>query len=346
MAVRSRIIADTGVSVTELGFGGAAVGNLYEAVSDREAEEAIAEAYLQGVRYFDTAPFYGYGLSESRLGSVLARFPAESAVVSSKVGRVIELDAKATGAADGFAVDGRRAVFDYSRSGVLRSVDGSLQRLRRDRIDILLLHDVGRATHGRNHERMLTQALDEALPAMAELKAAGVCRAIGIGVNEEDVCLDIMPRFGLDCILLAGRYTLLEQGALDGVMAEAARRGVSIIIGGPFNSGLLADPRAPGSTYDYKPADRRMVERARLIYEVCREENVDVRAVALQFVLAHPAVASVVAGLRTPHEVAGALAGSSETIPASAWNALRKAAVLSAGAPLPSHAMQSSANHP
>lgn len=333
-AVSSRSIARTGVEVTEIGFGGAAVGNLYSAVSDKEAEEAIAEAYHRGIRYFDTAPYYGYGLSETRLGCVLSRFPAESTVVSSKVGRLIEVDTQAS-EADGFAVRGRRAVFDYSRTGVLRSVDGSLERLRRARIDILLLHDVGRATHGQKHAHILAQALDEALPAMAELKASGVCRAIGIGVNEEEVCLEIMPRFDLDCILLAGRYTLLEQGTLNGVMAEAARRGVSILVGGPFNSGLLADPRGPGSTFDYKPADQGMLERAQLVYTACKEESVDVGAAALQFVLAHPAVAAVVPGLRTTLEVVGAVARLKEAIPVSAWNSLRRAGILSADVPVP-----------
>src|SRR6185312_8141387 len=163
---------------------------------------------------------------------------------------------------DGFAVNGRRAVFDYSRAGILRSFESSLRRLRRGAVDILLLHDVGRETHGERHEEMLRRALDEALPAMAGLRAAGACRAIGIGVNEPQVCLEVMARFDLDCILLAGRYTLLEQEAAALVLAEATRREVGILSGGPFNSGLLAAAQAPGATYNYRPVDAGTLQRA------------------------------------------------------------------------------------
>ena len=323
------------LAVPTLGFGAAAIGNLYTAVADEVAEAAVREAYRLGVRLFDTAPFYGYGLSEQRLGHALGSLPADDVVISTKVGRLIVSGVEGGPPDDGFAVSGRRAVFDYSRSGIMRSFESSLRRLRRGSVDILLLHDVGRETHGEQHGEMLQRALDEALPAMASLKAAGACRAIGIGVNEQEACLEIMTRFDIDCILLAGRYTLLEQAASAAVLAEAARRGVAILVGGPFNSGLLAAPEAPGTTYNYRPVDESTRQRARHIYAVCEAEGVDVGAAALQFPLAHAAVVSVIAGMRSPAEVSSALARTQAPIPASLWRKLREAGLLTVGAPTP-----------
>jgi D-threo-aldose 1-dehydrogenase len=323
------------LAVPALGFGAAAIGNLYTAVADDMAEAAVREAYRLGVRLFDTAPYYGYGLSEQRLGYALASLHAGDVVVSTKVGRLIVAGAEDEPSSDGFAVKGRRAVFDYSRGGIMRSFESSLRRLRRGSVDILLLHDVGRETHGERHEEMLQRALDEALPAMASLKAAGACRAIGIGVNEHAVCLEIMARFDLDCILLAGRYTLLEQEAAAAVLAEATRRGVGILAGGPFNSGLLAAAEAPGTTYNYRPVDESTLQRARDLYAVCAAEGVDVGAAALQFPLAHPAVVSVIAGMRSPAEVSQAVARSRAQIPPSLWHKLRGAGLLTIGAPTP-----------
>lgn len=319
------------LAVPTLGFGAAAIGNLYSAISDELAEAAVQEAYRLGIRFFDTAPFYGYGLSEQRLGHALQSLPAQDVVISTKVGRLIVSDAKGGPAGDGFAVSGRRAVFDYSRAGIMRSFESSLRRLRRGSVDILLLHDVGRETHGERHEEMLERALDEALPAMTELKSAGACRAIGIGVNEQAACLEIMRRFDIDCILLAGRYTLLEQEASVTVLTEAMGRGIGMLVGGPFNSGLLAAPEAPGATYNYRPVDDATLERARQIYALCAAEGVDVGAAALQFPLAHPAVVSVIAGMRSAAEVTSALARSRAQIPPSLWRKLREAGLLTVG---------------
>lgn len=323
------------LAVPTLGFGAAAIGNLYTAITDDVAEAAVLEAYRLGVRLFDTAPFYGYGLSEQRLGHALASLHVDDVVISTKVGRLIVSGVDEGPPDDGFAVSGRHAVFDYSRTGVMRSFESSLRRLGRGAVDILLLHDVGREAHGDRHEEMLRRALDEALPAMASLKAAGACRAIGIGVNEQEVCLEVMTRFDIDCILLAGRYTLLEQVSSAMVLAEAARRGVGILIGGPFNSGLLATPEAPGATYNYRPVDASTLRRARAIYAICAAEGVDVGAAALQFPLAHPAVVSVIAGMRSPQEASSALARTQTPIPASLWRSLREAGLLTIGAPTP-----------
>lgn len=330
-----RTLARAPLAVPTLGFGAAAIGNLYAAVTDEAAGAAVEEAYRLGIRLFDTAPYYGYGLSEQRLGYALASLHADDALISTKVGRLIVPGAQGEPSGDGFAVSGRRAIFDYSRGGIIRSFESSLRRLRRGSVDILLLHDIGRETHGARHEEMLQLALDEALPAMAQLKASGACRAIGIGVNEQQACLEVMTRFDLDCILLAGRYTLLEQQAGAQVLAEAARRGVGILVGGPFNSGLLANPQAPGATYNYQPADEEVLQRARAIYEVCAAEGVDVGAAALQFPLAHSAVVSVIAGMRSPAEVSSAVARSRASIPASLWRKLREADLLTVGAPTP-----------
>ncbi|HEX7326443.1 MAG TPA: aldo/keto reductase [Rhodanobacteraceae bacterium] len=323
------------VRVSGLGFGTAPLGNLYTAVHQHAARGALERALQLGIRYFDTAPFYGHGLAERRLGDVLADTAADGVLVSTKVGRLIEADATQRAVVtDGFAVHGSRAVFDYSRDGIRRSFDASLARLRRDRVEIVYLHDVGRLTHGDRHPQMLRQALDEALPAMAALRDEGLVRAIGIGVNEIEVCQEILPRFPLDCIMLAGRYTLFEQTALP-LLDEAARRGVRIVVAGPFNSGLLGDPRGPGDTYNYLPADAATLERARHIYEVCAEERVEVGTVALQLPLAHPAVCAVVAGMRSVAEVETAIERSSQRLPARVWPRLRGSGIVGPGVPVP-----------
>jgi D-threo-aldose 1-dehydrogenase len=331
----ARTLPRVPLAVPALGFGAAAIGNLFTAVTDEAAGAAVEEAYRSGIRLFDTAPYYGYGLSEQRLGRALVSLRAEDVVISTKVGRLIVPLAQGEQSDDGYAVSGRRAVFDYSRAWILRSFESSLRRLRRGSVDILLLHDVGRETHGDRHEEMLQRALDEALPAMAHLKASGACRAIGIGVNEQQACLEIMARFDLDCILLAGRYTLLEQAAAGAVLAEAARRGVGILAGGPFNSGLLAGSEGPGGTYNYRPPDESILRRAGEIYAICAAEGVDVGAAALQFPLAHPAVVSVIAGMRSPAEVASAVTRMRAAIPASLWRRLREAGLLTVGTPTP-----------
>lgn len=331
----TRPIGATATSVSALGFGAAPIGNLYEEVDEHQALSAIREAYDVGVRYFDTAPYYGYGLSESRLGRGLRDLPRGALTISTKVGRRVHDDAAALGRRDGFAVDGRRAEFDYSHDGVLRSIESSLRRLETDYIDILLLHDIGRLTHGERHEAVLRQALEEALPAMAELKASGVCRAIGIGVNEQDIALELMPLFPLDCVMLAGRYTLLEQHAALAALQEARRRGISILVAGPYSSGLMSDARAPGNTYNYAPVDARTLQRAEQIYATCATHGVDVGAAALQFPLAHPAVVTVVAGMRSPAEAQSAARRMRAALPAALWHDLRAAGLLEAEAPTP-----------
>lgn len=324
------------VAVPSLGFGAAPIGNLYTSVTEDDAVAAVGEALACGISFFDTAPYYGCGLSESRLRRGLSGHPRGSYAISTKVGRLVEEDASIGSGSDGFDISGRHAVFDYSRDGVLRSFESSLQRLGTDYVDILLLHDIGRLTHGADHPSRMRQALDEALPAMAELKASGACGAIGIGVNEEAVCLELMSLFTLDCIMLAGRYTLLEQAHSVRVMDEALRRSVAILAAGPYNSGLLASADGPGSTYNYGSVDKETHSRAQMIYDVCQAHDVDVGAAALQFPLAHPAVATVVAGMRSVDEVREATKRVSAPLASSLWSDLRERGLLAAGAVAPS----------
>lgn len=321
--------------LSRLAFGGAPVGNLYTEVDEATARQTVIHAWNGGIRHFDTAPYYGFGLSETRIGDALAGLPRNSFTLSTKAGRVIEDAAGRRGQDDGFAVDGRAARFDYSRDGVRRSVEASLRRLRIDRIDILFLHDIGALTHGERHARVLAQALDESLPEMARMRDEGLVGSIGLGVNEEAVCLDVMPRFPLDTIMLAGRYTLFEQSASEAVMARAQADGVTVLIAGPYNSGLLGAADGPGATYDYAPAAPDVLARARRFYEVCARTGAEVGAAALQFPLAHPAVASVVCGLRSIAEVDAALLRQRAEIPPATWKALRDEGLLAPGVPTP-----------
>lgn len=314
-------------AISRVAFGGAPIGNLYADVDEGLALQAVERAWHHGIRHFDTAPYYGYGLSEERLGAALSGVPRAGYTLSTKVGRLIE-DAPGRGAlADGFDVAGKRAVFDYSRDGVRRAVEASLRRLRTDRVEVLLLHDIGALTHGADHPRILRQALDEALPALAELRAQGVCDAIGLGVNEEDVCLEIMPRFDLDVIMLAGRYTLFEQAHSARAMTEALAREVAVFAAAPYNSGLLGGD-APGDTYNYAPVDAATRARAQRFYDVCGELGVSVGAAALQFPLFHPAVATVVCGMRTPGEADAAAARRDTPVPMELWRRLRAEGLL------------------
>ncbi|WP_077481989.1 aldo/keto reductase [Rhodanobacter sp. C06] len=319
-----------------LSFGGAPIGNLYAGVAEDDALAAVQHAWRSGIRHFDTAPYYGYGLSESRLGAALAGIPRSDYSLSTKVGRLLlDADASQPAADDGFAVSGHRAVFDYSREGILRSVESSLRRLATDHVEILLLHDIGALTHGARHPAILRQVLDETLPAMAELRSEGVCGAIGLGVNEQDVCLQVMPEFPLDVIMLAGRYTLFEQRDSAQLMTQAVQRNVAVMAAGPYNSGLLGADDAPGATYNYAPADAATRARAQRYYDLCERFGVTVGTAALQFPLAHPAVATVVCGLRSSAEVDSAVQRMHTPLPPTLWNELRNAGLLDANTPTP-----------
>jgi D-threo-aldose 1-dehydrogenase len=299
-----------------IGFGGAPVGNLGRPVSDAEAAETVRRAWDGGIRYYDTAPHYGLGLSERRIGAALGRYPRDEFVVSTKVGRLIvpnpqprEWDD------DGFAVPGdltRR--WDFSAAGVERSLAESLGRLGLDSVDILYVHDPDQAGEG---------AAREGLASLARLKAAGAVKAIGIGTNSTAGLAGIIEDGLVDVIMLANRYSLLDQGALDTVLAPAQRAGVAVVAVGVFATGLLSTARpAPDATYEYRAAGAEVVERANRIASVCEDHGVELPAAALAFPLLHPAVAAVAVGMRSPREVDEDLRRFQADVPDGLWSDL------------------------
>lgn len=314
------------------GFGGAAIGNLYAAMTDAAARDVVEAALAAGVSYFDTAPHYGFGLSETRMGQALA---GRDVAISTKVGRRLEPTGPAARERHGFVDAAPFApVFDYTHDGVMRSFEDSLRRLRRDRVDVLLAHDLGRLTHGEDHARHLRDFLEGGYRAMRELRDAGAVGAIGLGVNEQAICDEILDHAEVDVFLLAGRYTLLEQDPLDGLLPRCADRGVSMIVGGPFNSGALVET-GQALHYDYGPASQEIVERVGRLRQVCAAHAVPLAAAALQFPLAHPAVISVIPGMGAAGQVAEAAAWMATPIPAGLWDDLRAQGLLRADAPTP-----------
>jgi D-threo-aldose 1-dehydrogenase len=313
------------VHVTPLGFGGAALGNLYRPVSEETARATVERAICLGVAHFDTAPYYGYGLSEERLGRALPSDRRSEWTVSSKVGRLLVPRAGAPREDQGF-VDAHAfdPVFDYGYDGVMRSFESSLARLRVDRIDVLLLHDVGAMTHGDRHPEVFETAMQGGYRALTELRDAGVVGAIGLGVNETAVCIEALERVQLDCLLLAGRYTLLEQAPLDDLLPRCEERSTSLIVGGPFNSGILVEPRGGASHYDYAEPPTAIRTRVDRLAAVCARYDVPLAAVALQLPLHHPAVAAVIPGGRSPQEVEAHAHWVGLDIPGALYEELRE----------------------
>jgi len=328
--VKTAALGRSAVAVTALGFGGAPIGNLYRAVDDTTAAEAVTAALHGGVRLFDTAPHYGLGLSEARLGRALGAWRRGDVVVSTKVGRVLVPDPAGASRRDGEGFDvpaARRRVWDFSAAGVRRSLAASLERLGMDRVDVVLLHDPDR------HWR---EAVEEAYPVLHELRAQGVVGAIGAGMNQSEMLADLVRHTELDVVMVAGRYTLLDQSALDVLLPLCTARDVSVLVGGVFNSGVLAtaDPR-PGATYDYAPSPPELVERARRIAAVCARHRVTLPRAALAFPSGHPAVAGVVVGMRSAAEVSQNLALAARPVPAQLWDELAAEGLLRPDAPTP-----------
>lgn len=323
-----------------LGFGAASIGNLYRAMSDDMAASTVRAAWAAGLRSFDTAPHYGFGLSEKRLGAALGELdPGATAILSTKVGRRLAPARRADlgSARQGFiSPEPLESVFDYRHDAVLRSHEDSRARLQRG-IDILYAHDVGRFAHGDDHPRRLAEFLDGGYRAMRSLRDEGTIRAIGLGVNETAVCEEVLGHADLDIILLAGRYTLLEQDPLDSLLPLCARRNVRIVVGGPYNSGILATGVRHGGTahYDYAPAAPAIVARVRAIEDVCAAHGVPLAAAALQFPAAHPQVVSVVPGMASPDQVAEAVRLMAFPIPSGLWSDLRTAGLIRPDAPVP-----------
>ncbi len=306
-----------------LGFGAASLGNLYRVIDDATAEHAVKAALDAGIRHFDTAPHYGQGLSERRIGRVLTA-SGKPYILSTKVGRILEpISPPSSGTERHGFVDGDpfEPRFDYSYDGVMRSFDDSVRRLGRARVTTLLAHDIGRVTHGDAHEKHLRDFLDGGYRAMRALKDQGVIEAIGLGVNEWQICEDILAHVDLDVVLLAGRYTLLEQTALDSFLPLCLARKVKVLAGGPFNSGILSG----GDTYNYAPAPQDVRDRVAHLRTICTNHGVPLRAAALQFPLRHPAVDYVIAGMASAAEVADNVALLATQIPASLWDEIEHA---------------------
>ena len=303
-------VGRTGVGVTRLGLGCAPLGSLYTAVDERQAYATVERAWDLGIRYFDTAPLYGNGLSERRTGRVLAGKPRAEFTLSTKVGRLLRPGG------DGQEIWAEPAdeepVFDFSAGGVRSSYTESLARLGLGRADILHIHDPD------DHYR---EAIDGALPALVQLRAEHRIGAVSAGMNHAGVLADLVRTDDLDCVLLAGRYSLLDQSGLD-VLDLCAERGVSVIVGGVYNSGVLADPR-PGAAYDYLPAGADVLDRALALGAACERHGVPLRAAAVQFPLTHPAVTAVLVGARSPDEIGDAVRMASTPLPDRLWRDLR-----------------------
>jgi D-threo-aldose 1-dehydrogenase len=315
--------------LTELSLGCSQLGNLHQAIDDATARATVDAAWDEGVRYFDTAPHYGLGLSERRLGAALAARPRADYVVSTKVGRLLEPLGSVCGQdTDGFVVAAtHRRVWDFSRDGVRRSLEESLQRLDLDRVDIAYLHDP---------DDHLEQALAAGYPALEELRDEGVVAAIGAGMNQTPVLTELARNTDIDLVMLAGRYTLLEQGALDELLPVCERRGIGVVAAGAFNSGVLAR-RNPTeeSTYDYARAPAEVLDRARRIGAVCERHGTTLPEAAIAFPLGHPAVVSVCVGARSPEQVRCNARMHGAQIPRDLWDELRQGGLLRAEAPVP-----------
>lgn len=336
MVLPKRRLGRSALEVSPIGFGGAPLGDLYGRLDDAVAIASVEAALAGGITLFDTSPLYGHGLSEHRCGTALRRVPRETFVLSTKVGRWMK---PMEGRGDGSGYRGgfpHRAVIDYSFDGTMRSVEQSLLRLGLDFIDVLLIHDVDVWTHGAAAiEARFGEAMDGAYRALDRLRAEGVVKAIGIGVNEAEICVRFARAGDFDTMLLAGRYSLLEQPALDEFLPLACEKGIGVMLGGVFNSGILATGAVPGAKYNYRPAPPQVMDRVARIEAVCRAHGVALAAAALHFALAHPAVSSVVLGAVTPEEMRRNLAAAEATVPPALWSDLKAAGLLAAGVPVP-----------
>ncbi|RXG86336.1 MULTISPECIES: aldo/keto reductase [Bradyrhizobium] len=320
---RSRLGA---LDVTSIGLGSAPLGGLFAPVSDADAEATIARAWSAGVRFFDTAPLYGFGLAERRLGGFLRQQKRDTYAISTKVGRLLR--APDDGAAEDEHYKGtprERPVFDFSHDGVMRSVEESLERLGLDRVDVLLVHDP---------DDHYDEAVAGAFRALQRLRSEGTVKAIGAGMNQSEMLVRFAEVVPVDCFLLAGRYTLLDQGALEALFPLCQARNIGILLGGIYNSGILANPRT-GAKFNYQDADAALVARALELDELCRRHGTELKAAALRFCMAHPAVTVAVLGARNAAEVADNIAMSERAVPAAFWQELRARKLVDARAPLP-----------
>ncbi|MGW1605248.1 aldo/keto reductase [Streptomyces eurythermus] len=325
--MHQRKIQNTSVRLTELGFGASVIGNLYRVTPADDATAAVDAAWEAGLRYFDTAPHYGLGLSERRLGAALRGRPREEYVISSKVGRLLVPNEKPRGVdTEGFVVrDDLRRQWDFSRDGVLRSIEDTLERTGLDRLDIVYLHDPD------DHWR---QAAEEGMPTLAELRGQGVIGAIGAGMNQSAMLARFLRETAADVVMLAGRYTLLDQSALDDVLPAARELGKSVVAVGVFNSGLLSRDRpTEGMKYDYRDAPPALVARARALAEVCAAHGTTLPAAAIAFPRTHPSIINVTLGMRTPEQVGRNVELHEQRVPDGLWDDLRTQGLIRSDVP-------------
>jgi D-threo-aldose 1-dehydrogenase len=338
-ATDTRPLGRTKLRVTILGLGTATLGNLYAPVTDADAAATLTAAFDSGLNFVDTAPFYGHGWSEHRVGEALRNRKRDGIVLSTKIGRLLQPKDPAKGIDGGVvaAVLPFEPMFDYSYDGVMRSLEDSLQRLGTHRVDVLLIHDVDRWTHGSQEasDRRIKEVMEGGYKAMVKLREAGVIGAIGAGLNEWDTCQTLAEISDLDCFLLAGRYTLLEQESLKTFLPLCAKRKIGIFLGGPYNTGILATGAVSGAMYNYAPAKPDILERVRKIEAVCRRHEVTLASAALQFPLAHPAVCAVIPGAKTAAEVKRNIATVEAPISADLWAELKQEKLIAADAPVP-----------
>jgi len=324
------------LEVTAFGFGTAPIGNIFREIDEATSDAMIQSAWDHGVRYYDTAPMYGHGLSELRTGHSLRWKTRDDLVLSSKVGRRLiparrqDIDFAPWTNAGAFRIE-----FDYTYDGTMRAFEDSLQRMALERMDICFIHDIDVFTRGDEQPEVFKQAMDGSWKALESLRDQGVVKAIGVGVNEWEVCHEALKQRDFDCFLLAGRYTLLEQEALDGFLPLCEERGAAVVVGGGFNSGILATGAVEGAKYNYAPAPADIMEKVQKIEAVCADHNVPLPAAALQFVVAHPAVPSFIAGTRTVEQLEKNLDWFSYEIPSEFWADLKSKGLLREDAPTP-----------
>lgn len=324
------------LEVTAFGFGTAPIGNIFREIDEETSDAMIQSAWTAGVRYYDTAPMYGHGLSELRTGHSLRWKKRDDFVLSSKVGRRLiparreSIDFAPWTNAAPFVMD-----FDYTYDGTMRAFEDSLQRMALERMDICFIHDIDVFTRGAEQPEVFKQAMDGSWRALEKLRDEGVVKAIGVGVNEWEVCHEALKQRDFDCFLLAGRYTLLEQDALDAFLPLCEARGAAVVVGGGFNSGILATGAKEGAKYNYAPAPAEIMDKVAKIEKVCAAHGVPLPAAALQFVVAHPAIPSFIAGTRTVEQLEQNLAWFSHPIPGEFWSDLKAQGLLREDAPTP-----------
>ncbi|HEX2909794.1 MAG TPA: aldo/keto reductase [Chloroflexia bacterium] len=305
-------LGKTGLTVPRLGLGSAFLAGPFVSVPERQALEAVEYALEEGIRFFDTAPLYGAGQAEIRLGRILSQVPRDSFVLSTKVGRLVK--------------DDGTVVFDYSRDGILRSFEESLKRLQLDRVDILLLHDP---------DDFYREALENGYPVLDELRSQGVISAVGAGMNQWEMLADFARQADFDCFLLAGRYTLLEQKALDEFLPLCQQKGIGVFMGGILNSGILATGAIPGARYNYEPAPPEILERVSRIEAICARYGVPLNVAALQFPAAHPAASALIVGAQSKDEIAANFEFLKQPLPQGLWDDLKREGLLAENAPVP-----------